>query len=301
MLVSEMYRDTVAGNVNNLLLRAYWEEEFGAWDAKRRAEAVAPLQNKLGRFLSHPIRNIVGQVHSTIDIPFILQSRKVLLIDLRGLSTKQASLLGSLIIAALRFAASEDTPDYHLYVDVASAYAPDVLCEVLAETEHHLNLTVASSHTGQVKPQLQDALFGSCGNIAAFRVGHTDAARLHKEFGSLRLKEREFVEMRAGKMNIKLISSMEPSSAVMLPLRGVLEQSLRDMYGRSTLEKTCGDEENDIAIEEHLDRLAAEDAEAYCNGVGYRNSIMNYSRIRYGRSRSRAERKLARFSKRWLI
>ena len=104
------------------------------------------------------------------------------------------------------------------------------------------------------------------------------------------------------RMNVKLISAMEPYTAMMPTLHEVLAQSLRDMYGRSILEKTRdGGEEDDKAIEKHLDRLAAEDAETYCNGFGYRNSIMNYSRTRYGRSRSRTERKLARFSKRWLI
>ena len=46
--------------------------------------------------------------------------------------------------------------------------------------------------------------------------------------------------------------------------------------------------------------LAEAGAKTYAQGFGYRDSVIHYSRERYGRSRSRIERKMSRWSRNWL-
>ncbi len=44
------------------MVRAFWVDEFANYNEKYRTEAIAPIQNKVGQFLSSGIiRNIVGQ------------------------------------------------------------------------------------------------------------------------------------------------------------------------------------------------------------------------------------------------
>ena len=56
-------------NVKDPVVKAFWIHEFEAWQDKFRNEAIAPIQNKVGQFLSSAlIRNVVGQSKSTVDV-----------------------------------------------------------------------------------------------------------------------------------------------------------------------------------------------------------------------------------------
>src|SRR5690606_7939603 len=107
----------------------FWEEEFAQMSENNRllSEAVSPIQNKVGRFISSAVtRNIVGQVKSTIDLREIMDNKKILLVNLAQgrLGEETASLLGGMIITRLQATAMErvDIPedertDFYLYVD----------------------------------------------------------------------------------------------------------------------------------------------------------------------------------------
>ncbi len=48
---------------------AFWEHEFAALHATFQAEAIAPIQNKVGAYVSSPfLRNILGQSDGTLDL-----------------------------------------------------------------------------------------------------------------------------------------------------------------------------------------------------------------------------------------
>ena len=90
------------------MVKAFWMEEFANYAEKYRTEAVAPIQNKVGQFLSSAvIRNIVGQPKSTIDLREIMDGQKILLLDLsKGkVGEDNSALLGAMIITKLQLAA----------------------------------------------------------------------------------------------------------------------------------------------------------------------------------------------------
>jgi hypothetical protein len=68
----------VAGKVMFLIrFDGFWVDEFANYNEKYRTEAIAPIQNKVGQFLSSGIiRNIVGQPKSTIDLREIMDQNK---------------------------------------------------------------------------------------------------------------------------------------------------------------------------------------------------------------------------------
>jgi len=69
MLVDKDFRRRVLEKTSNPQVKDFWLTEFEKYSAWFRSEAIAPIQNKTGQFLSVPlIRNIVGQPQSTFDL-----------------------------------------------------------------------------------------------------------------------------------------------------------------------------------------------------------------------------------------
>ena len=62
MLVDKDYREKVIEKITDPVVKSFWMDEFAKYPDRFMAEAVAPIQNKVGQFLTSPlIRNIVGQ------------------------------------------------------------------------------------------------------------------------------------------------------------------------------------------------------------------------------------------------
>ena len=111
-----------------------------------REEAVAPIQNKVGQFISTPlIRNIIGQVKSSIDMREIMDEGKILIVNLsKGKIGEDASqLLGALVITKLQLAAmsrvdipEEERKDFYLYVDEFQNFATDAFANIFPKPEN---------------------------------------------------------------------------------------------------------------------------------------------------------------------
>jgi len=193
MLTEKRFREKVVSFVTDPVIRDFWVTEFAQYDAKFRTEAVSPILNKVGQFLSTPtIRNIVGQPHSRINIREIMDSRKILLLNLsRGkIGEDNSALLGAMMITKIQLAAMsrsdvivDQRPDSYLYVDEFQNFATESFAVILSEArKYNLNLTVANQYITQMPEIVRDAVFGNAGTIVAFRVGGTDADFLVKEY-----------------------------------------------------------------------------------------------------------------------
>ncbi len=197
MYVDKKYRKKIVDSIKDPMVRAFWLEEFANYAEKYRTEAVAPIQNKVGQFLSSGvIRNIVGQPKSTIDLREIMDSRKILLLDLsKGkVGEDNSALLGAMIITKLQLAAlsrvdipEEDRKDFYLYVDEFQNFVTDSFATILSEArKYRLNLTMGHQYIGQLMPEgntkMRDAVFGNVGSMIVFRVGAADAEYLETEF-----------------------------------------------------------------------------------------------------------------------
>ncbi len=197
MYVDKKYRKRIVDNIKDPMVKAFWIEEFANYAEKYRTEAVAPIQNKVGQFLSSAvIRNIVGQPKSTIDLRDIMDNQKILLLDLsKGkVGEDNSALLGAMIITKLQLAALSrvDVPeaerkDFYLYVDEFQNFVTDSFATILSEArKYRLNLTMGHQYIGQLmpdnNPKVRDAVFGNVGTMVVFRVGAADAEYLETEF-----------------------------------------------------------------------------------------------------------------------
>ena len=193
MLTERHFREKVVSVVVDPVIRDFWINEFAQYDTKFRTEAVSPILNKVGQFLSTAtIRNIVGQPHSRIDIREIMDTEKILIINLsRGkIGEDNSALLGAMMITKIQLSAMsradvtvDQRPDCYLYVDEFQNFATESFSVILSEArKYNLNLTIANQYITQMPEIVRDAVFGNAGTIIAFRVGGTDADFLVKEF-----------------------------------------------------------------------------------------------------------------------
>src|SRR3989338_4024427 len=108
MLVNKSYRKKIVDNIKDPVVKSFWVDEFANYNDKFRNEDIAPIQNKVGQFLSSAIiRNIVGQTKSSIDLREIMDNKKIFLINLsKGrIGEDNSALLGAMIITKLQLAA----------------------------------------------------------------------------------------------------------------------------------------------------------------------------------------------------
>jgi len=195
-LVSDApYRRAVTDRTRDPLVRAFWQREFASWKPQFQAEAVAPVQNKLGQFLSHPIlRAIVGQRRAHLDLRRAMDGGHILLANLsKGrIGDDGATLLGSLLVTGIQLAAMSradvaegDRRDFHLYVDEFQNFATESFATILSEArKYRLTLTVANQYVAQMSEATAAALFGNVGSLIAFQVGATDAEALALQLGA---------------------------------------------------------------------------------------------------------------------
>lgn len=188
------YRRSVVNRVRDPVVRAFWLQEFAGMPPKLQAEAIAPIQNKVGQFVSSPLlRHILGQPRSTIDLRQIMDRGQVLVVNLsKGRVGEDASsLLGSLVITALQQAAmsradvrEDQRPDFHLYVDEFQHFATESFAAVLSEArKYRLSLTLANQFLAQMDETTAAAVFGNVGSLLTFQVGAEDAEILATQFG----------------------------------------------------------------------------------------------------------------------
>jgi len=158
-----------------------------------RAEAVAPIQNKVGEFLVNPIlRRIVGQPRSSFNLRQVMDEGKILLVNLaKGkIGEDTAALLGAMLVTKIGLAAlsraelpEADRRDYYLYVDEFPSFTTTSFAGMLSEMrKYHVGLVLAHQYMDQLDETLRGAILGNVGTTVAFRVSLSDAEVLEKEF-----------------------------------------------------------------------------------------------------------------------
>ncbi len=230
VLVDKNFRKKVVAQVNDPIVKVFWEDEYTKYSSSFQVEAISPIQNKVGQFLSNSlIRNIIGQVKSTIDIGEIMDNQKILLMNLsKGRMGEDASaLLGSMMITRIQLAAMErvsipeqDRKDFYLYVDEFQNFATESFANILSEArKYRLNLTMTNQYIEQLDEKVQAAIFGNVGTLISFRVGPSDAEILEREF-SPRFTAEDLTNITKYNIYIKLMIdgiASDPFSAKGLP------------------------------------------------------------------------------------
>jgi len=193
LLVEEHFRKKVVSKIEDPLVKSFWFDEYNKYPERLLREVISPLQNKLGALLSsRPIRNIIGQEKSLLAIDHLMDSGKILIINLsKGLIGEDASrLLGTLLVTEIQLAAmarakkpESERRDFYFYIDEFQNFSTESFADILAEArKYRLNLILAHQYMDQLEREIKSAVLGNVGTIVIFRVGADDAKELENEF-----------------------------------------------------------------------------------------------------------------------
>lgn len=249
LLTNEVYRARIVEKMSDQVLKNFWLNEFAKMSPQMRSEAVSPILNKVGQFLSsQTIRNIVGSSESTVDLENMMNEGKIVLVNLSQgkLGEDSSALLGAMIITKIQLAAmnrvyleENSRRDFYLYVDEFQNFATTSFIKILSEArKYRLDLTLANQYIGQIDEDVQKAIFGNAGSIVSFGVGASDARILSREFGE-KYEEGELVGLGNYETVLKLSidnQTTNPFSAKTLPLPRSRNQN-REKVIRSSRER----------------------------------------------------------------
>jgi type IV secretory pathway TraG/TraD family ATPase VirD4 len=229
MLADKEYRSAVMAILGDEQVKRFWTNEFDRYTAHFRSEAISPIQNKIGQFITNRvIRDIVGQKQSSFDVRQIMDEGKILLVDLsKGKIGEDASaLLGAMLLTRIELAALSraDTPehkrrDFFAYIDEFYNFTTASFANILAEArKYRLNLILAHQYIEQLDEELRAAIFGNVGTLISFRLGARDAEYLAKELYPV-FSEEDLINLPQYHICLKLMIdgiTQTPFSAITL-------------------------------------------------------------------------------------
>ncbi len=212
LFVDEEFQKYKVSKSKNVVVRAFWEHEYAKTGAREKEEMIPYFSAKFGPFITNTtIRNIIGQPKSAFNVREVMDTGKVLLINLsKGkIGDLNAQLLGLIFVNKVNMAAMSraDIPQrerrrFYLYVDEFQNFITDAFCTILSEArKYELGLVMAHQYIGQLvgksggegsATKMRDAVFGNVGSIMSFKIGAEDAEYMAKEYAPV-LSEQDVI------------------------------------------------------------------------------------------------------------
>jgi len=220
VLADEEFRKMKISRCKNKTVIDFWinEAQKAGGDAAL-ANVVPYITSKLTSFISNDMmRPIIGQQNSSFNLRDIMDTQKILLVDLpKGrVGELNAYLLGMIIVGKILMAAlsrtdmpAADRKDFYLYIDEFQNFTTNSICQILSEARKYaLNLIIAHQYIGQLSKdnntEIRDAVFGNVGTMISFKIGSADAEFLVKEFGPV-FGQYDLINVDKGSAYIKLL------------------------------------------------------------------------------------------------
>lgn len=194
------FRKEVLSQISDEQVLRFWREEFPAMNYKTAADGVAPIANKLGAFLSHPIvRRAICDPEEPLRFRRIMDEGQFLIINLaKGrLGADIADVLGGLLTSSITHAAftRADLPEperrpFMLYVDEFHSFTTETLADLLSETrKYRLGVTLSQQHSLQASKPVFASVMGNCGSLICFRTGALDVPVMAKQLGRVEAQD----------------------------------------------------------------------------------------------------------------
>ncbi len=238
ILTDADYRAKVVEHLDDQVLKNFWEAEFNTMQERLRTEAISPILNKVGQFVTSPlIRNVVNTTTSSFDIESVMNDGKILLVNVSQgkLGEDNMALLGAMIITKIQLAAmnrvymaEEERRDFFLYIDEFQNFATTSFIKILSEArKYRLSLILANQYMSQIPDEVKAAIFGNAGSMISFILGANDAAWMEKEFGG-KFTQEDLVSLNRYQIVTKLMidgQMSQPFPATTLSLATSRNQS----------------------------------------------------------------------------
>jgi len=238
LFTDDEYQKLKIQHVKNPVIKSFWEHQMAKTGAREKQEIIPYFASKFGQFVTNTMmRNIIGQTKSSFDFAEVMNSNKILLMNLSKGTTGEinSELLGLIIVqkiqmAALRRQKTGEKKDFFLYIDEFQNYITESIETILSEArKYRLGLIMAHQYIKQLegedgKSKVKDAVFGNVGSMMAYKIGAQDAEYMAKEFGPV-FSEQDLINMDKYKAVMKLSIDTQPSKPFsIIPVNPYLEK-----------------------------------------------------------------------------
>lgn len=223
------YRDKLVKNCRDPIVCDFWVSALAA-KGESALESMGPyVISKLNQFTAdHYMRPIISQAKSAIDFRWIVDDKKILLVDLSKGQIGQlpAQLLGMVLVSKLlsaamsRAADQSERGDFYLAVDEFQNFSTDVLPTMLSEgRKFGLNLILAHQNLAQLSPEVRETVLSNTANQIILRPGPPDAP-LISVWTRPAFSERDLLSLPNFKAVGRLLAGGRPSPAFYFDLAG---------------------------------------------------------------------------------
>jgi TraM recognition site of TraD and TraG/Helicase HerA, central domain len=235
VLSSKPFRELKLLKCKNPTVIQFWREIADKAGGEASLQNVVPyITSKFDVFLSNEImRPIIAQEHSTFNFREVMDTKKILLVNLsKGrLGDINANLIGLILVGKILMAAlsradsfGQTLPSFYLYIDEFQNITTDSISQILSEArKYKLSLTIAHQFIAQLDEKIKDSVFGNVGSIASFRVGADDAEYLEKQFSPV-FSAKDLLNLDNRNAYMKMLSGGRPvrpfSIETMPPMKG---------------------------------------------------------------------------------
>jgi type IV secretory pathway TraG/TraD family ATPase VirD4 len=221
VITDRHFRTELTRSVRNESVKRFFEKEYGAFSFGYRSDGTAPIQNKVGAFLTDPgLNRIVTGSKQELRVRQIMDEGKVLLVNLaKGqIGEDSSSLLGGLLVTTIGLAAFSraDIPpkqrrNFFVYVDEFQSFTTLAVANMLSELrKYRVGFSIAHQYLHQLEPDIRHAVLGNVGTIISFRIGAEDSPYVIREFADY-LEEIDLLQLSNHRIYLKLMIDGSPS------------------------------------------------------------------------------------------
>ncbi len=193
VLSDKEFRHSCLARSQNPVVNQFWNEVAEKAGGDASLENIVPyITAKTDLFMGNEImRPIIAQPKSAFNIAEIMNSKKILLVNLsKGrIGDINAELLGLIFVSKILQAAlarvdlpEEERHPFYLYIDEFQNFTTPSIATILSEARKYaLSLNLAHQYIKQLSDEIREAVFGNVGTKCIFRVSQEDAEFLEKE------------------------------------------------------------------------------------------------------------------------
>ena len=226
--------------IDNPTARQFWLHDYKGFGKND----LGPPINKLSKLLiSGTVSLMLSQPENRFNFRSIMDSGKILLIDLSNMGVSVRKVLGCFILSILHLNAlsRRDLPinergQFHIYCDEAHNFFSDTIDSIIAEArKYSVSLNLANQYMSQFSSNKRDAL-STVASAIIFKVDKRDAEYLAKDLQG-KVKPEDLMSLERGEAFARIGSDVvriETRLPLDIPTENfrdqIIEESRRQFY-----------------------------------------------------------------------
>lgn len=230
LFTDEDFQKDRTRHLKNPIVKAWWEKTFASMWEREKSEMIPFFAAKFGWFITNTLmRNIIGQIKSSFDIAEVMQTQKILMVNLSKwiLWDINSELLWLILVSKIQMAAmrrqnmkKEDRKDFFLYIDEFQNYITPSIESILSEArKYRLWLILAHQYLWQLEKSdaltksnlnLKWAIFWNVWTIMSYKIGPEDWEFMEKYYAPV-FSNQDLVNMDKFKAVMKLSIDNQPT------------------------------------------------------------------------------------------